>query len=67
MATQSVQPDSPAGSSAVPPPTSAAPRITPDDVARRAYELYESRGRADGDALADWLRAEGELTARRES
>jgi hypothetical protein len=24
----------------------------------RAYELYEARGRADGHALEDWLRAE---------
>jgi hypothetical protein len=26
----------------------------------RAYELYEARGRADGHALDDWLRAERE-------
>jgi HSP20 family molecular chaperone IbpA len=30
-------------------------------VARRAYELYESRGRRDGHDLEDWLRAEAEL------
>lgn len=28
----------------------------------RAYELYEQRGRRDGHALDDWLRAEAELT-----
>jgi Protein of unknown function (DUF2934) len=27
----------------------------------RAYELYERRGRRDGSALDDWLRAEAEL------
>ena len=34
----------------------------PDRIAGRAYELYESRGREDGFALDDWLRAEGELS-----
>jgi DUF2934 family protein len=28
---------------------------------RRAYELYEQRGRVDGFALDDWLQAEGEI------
>jgi hypothetical protein len=27
----------------------------------RAYELYELRGRIDGFALDDWLRAEAEI------
>lgn len=30
----------------------------------RAYELYEKRGKRDGSAVADWLQAEAELTAR---
>ncbi|HEY6902943.1 MAG TPA: DUF2934 domain-containing protein [Candidatus Acidoferrales bacterium] len=30
----------------------------------RAYELYEKRGRREGSAMADWLQAEAELTAR---
>lgn len=30
-------------------------------VARRAYELYESRGHQDGHDLEDWFRAEAEL------
>jgi HSP20 family molecular chaperone IbpA len=30
-------------------------------VARRAYELYESRGRENGHDLEDWCRAESEL------
>ena len=34
------------------------------DVAQRAYRLYEARGRVDGHALEDWLRAERELARR---
>ena len=30
-------------------------------IARRAYEIYEERGRYDGSDLADWLRAEIEV------
>jgi hypothetical protein len=30
-------------------------------IAERAYELYEQRGRWDGFALEDWLKAEHEL------
>ncbi|MFY4730329.1 DUF2934 domain-containing protein [Nitrospira sp. BLG_2] len=29
-------------------------------IAKRAYELYEQRGREDGHALDDWLQAERE-------
>lgn len=32
-----------------------------DDIARRAYELYQQRGEADGQEVDDWLRAEAEL------
>jgi hypothetical protein len=32
-----------------------------EEIRRRAYELYVQRGQADGFALDDWLRAEGEL------
>lgn len=32
------------------------------DIRRRAYELYEERGREDGHDLDDWLRAEEEIT-----
>ena len=31
------------------------------EIARRAYELFEGRGRKDGYAAEDWLRAESEL------
>jgi hypothetical protein len=30
-------------------------------IRQRAYELYEQRGRVDGFALDDWLRAETEI------
>ncbi len=32
-------------------------------IARRAYELYERRGRQSGQADQDWLQAEREITA----
>jgi hypothetical protein len=34
---------------------------THDHIARRAYELYEQRGRQEGRALEDWLNAERQL------
>jgi HSP20 family protein len=37
---------------------------TYDSVRRRAYELFEARGRADGKVLDDWFRAEEELLGR---
>ena len=33
-----------------------------EEIRRRAYELYEERGREDGHDLDDWLRAEAEIT-----
>jgi hypothetical protein len=35
----------------------------PELIARRAYELYESRGSGPGDELTDWLAAEQEVLA----
>jgi hypothetical protein len=32
-----------------------------DDIARRAYELYQQRGGEGGQEVDDWLRAESEL------
>jgi Protein of unknown function (DUF2934) len=32
-----------------------------DRIALRAYEIFEKRGRAQGDDLQDWLRAEQEI------
>ena len=40
---------------------SAAATISDARIARRAYELYERRGRSDGADLDDWLKAECEL------
>jgi len=37
--------------------------VTRDDIARRAYELYERRGAEPGHDLDDWLMAEVELLA----
>ncbi len=57
----------------VPPESVATPREAPgieaatrepvsvEEIARRAYEIYEEGGRIDGRALADWLKAEREL------
>ena len=33
-----------------------------EEIRRRAYQLYEERGREDGHDLDDWLRAEAEIT-----
>ncbi len=51
-------------------PTTAATatsHLAPDlqeEISRRAYELYEERGREDGHAAEDWLRAEAEVRER---
>jgi hypothetical protein len=34
-------------------------------IRRRAYELYEERGREDGHEEEDWLRAEEEITRKK--
>jgi hypothetical protein len=34
-----------------------------EEIRRRAYALYEQRGREDGHDIDDWLRAEAHLTA----
>lgn len=46
--------------------TTTATTRTPshDEIARRAFELYLSRGREHGRAQEDWLTAERELRAR---
>lgn len=35
-----------------------------DEIRRRAYEIFEERGRTPGDEHEDWLRAEREVLAR---
>jgi hypothetical protein len=37
-------------------------RPSPDEIARLAYQFYETRGRQDGNDVDDWLTAERELT-----
>jgi len=40
--------------------TSSSP-VADDDIARRAYQRYEERGREPGHDVDDWLHAEREL------
>ncbi len=40
-----------------------SPAPTPEQIQRRAYEIFEARGREVGHALDDWLLAEYELKA----
>ena len=42
-------------------PKPAQPNDTEESIRRRAFELYEQRGRVDGFALDDWLKAEVEI------
>jgi hypothetical protein len=36
---------------------------TYEEIAWRAYQIYQTRGETAGDATADWLRAEAELNS----
>ncbi len=40
------------------------PQDTLEQIRRRAYELYEQRGRQDGFHEQDWLQAETEILSR---
>jgi hypothetical protein len=40
------------------------PAVSQEDIARRAYEIWESRGRPEGDGNQDWDAALAELTSR---
>ena len=44
--------------------SSKAPEKIGEQISRRAYELYETRGREDGHDLEDWFRAEEEIIGR---
>jgi hypothetical protein len=57
-----VQPSTPAAARST--DSVARRQASHDDIARRAYALFQERGGQHGDDLADWLRAEAELTAR---
>jgi len=51
----------PTASTPAPPSTESASEVQ-EQIRRRAYELYEERGRGDGRDLEDWLQAESEVT-----
>jgi hypothetical protein len=42
--------------------TGGRERPSQDEIARLAYQRYETRGRLEGQDLDDWLSAEQELT-----
>ncbi len=42
-------------------PTTESTSEVQEKIRRRAYELYEGRGRDDGHDLEDWLQAESEV------
>jgi hypothetical protein len=44
--------------------TSDRERPSRDEIARLAYEFYETRGRQDGQDVDDWLAAEHQLARR---
>jgi hypothetical protein len=39
--------------------------VSQDEIARRAYEIWQDRGCPSGDGAQDWQRAEAELLAAR--
>ena len=53
-------------STSAPTPTESKAQILDRNtrIRRRAYDLYEQRGRVDGHDLDDWLQAEAELTGK---
>ena len=44
-----------------PPEPQEAPGDVEEKIRRRAYELYQQRGRVDGHALDDWFQAQAEI------
>jgi hypothetical protein len=49
-------------------PSLAVMKSAPDlheQIRRRAYQLYEERGRTEGHELGDWLQAESEMAQRK--
>ena len=48
-----------------PTPITAVPQKNIEErIRRRAYEIYEERGREEGHVLDDWLQAEAEITSK---
>ena len=63
--TRAVRSDSSQPPAKRPMPVSASSGSLEEEIRRRAYELYELRGREDGFAEEDWARAEREVLGRR--
>jgi hypothetical protein len=51
--------------SAAPEAVAAAIEPTHDEIALRAWSIYERRGRSHGQAMSDWLQAKAELCRER--
>jgi DUF2934 family protein len=45
---------------------SQTPMLAHDDIARRAYQIYEQRGAGHGHDVDDWCQAEQELAREKE-
>jgi hypothetical protein len=43
------------------PVATVEPPQVEEEIRKRAYGLFEARGREEGRELEDWLRAEGEI------
>ena len=62
MAKATTHPGQVAAANNRPPRRASQPRTIPDsEIARRAYDLYLTRGCEDGYDVQDWLQAEREL------
>ena len=57
--TRAVSTDEPQKKATASPTVSAS--LSTEDIARRAYEIYEREGRQPGTELQNWLKAEAEL------
>jgi hypothetical protein len=44
------------------PPGTGPAEPTTEEIAQRAYEIYQARGGTEGQDIEDWLQAERELT-----
>jgi hypothetical protein len=53
----------PSTQSGMPPQQPGAPQSDPttEEIAQRAYEIYQARGGTEGQDIEDWLQAEREL------
>jgi hypothetical protein len=49
------------GEQRIPPPKATSGAASPEDIARRAHEIYLEGGCQEGRAFEDWIQAEKEL------